>query len=457
MDPLSGLAASINTCIRIFEATYQLKAVGQQTADLLCTTKHVETNLNEARRLRRQKVALLNVGERNWMDAVISDTDVALRDVARLIEPARVDHTVKSNITFANRVLWVFRDNPQVRDKHARLTMCHQSLTTVISCLYSKDPIVVTPIREALKEDQPPPYDPQMEELFNWRKQRKQRNSFVNLQDTNRDSPSSTNSTSAELLLATTTVTYPMSGSAMPEASHDERPQSTASTPAGTPFIELTRPFSSLQSDSVDRPTSMSSVSTSTKFAHLTGSVFELTQENDARPVSANWVPPCSKVSSPSNQSTLPPPPETPSRSNMIGPINDTILSPPEAPPRSTMISPMSDISISAAGAYENVNNIGLNFLHRQLNSQRNTSSESERTKLSACNTYYSSTDNFPQLDGTYSTAGRIEHHFPFPNGSQTTLPAPTGRATSDTISLPNLPEIDSSPSAIATIGYPPT
>ena len=454
MDPLSGLAASINTSIRIFEVTYQLKAVGQQTADLLCTTKHVETNLNEARRLRRQKVALLNAGERNWIDAIISDTDVALRGVARLIEPARVDNTVKSNITFANKLLWVFRDNPQVRDKHARLTVCHQSLTTVISCLYSKDLVVIAPICEESKEVQPPPYDPQIEELFNWRRQRKQRNSFMNLQDTNRDLPSSTSSTSAGSSLTTTTVTCPMSGSAMPAESHDERPQSTASAPAGTPFVQPTSPFSSLHLDSVERPTSMSSVSNSTMFTHLAGSVVSSTKGNDARPVSANWGPQCSKVSSPPNEITLSPP-ETPSRSTMISPMNETILSPSEAPSRSTIISPMSDISNPTAGAHENVNSIRLNSLHRRLNSQTNTSSESERTKFSACNPYCKSTDSLPLLDGTSSTASWVKHHFPFPDSSQTDLYASSVTSTSDTTSLPNLPEIDSSPSAIATTGYP--
>lgn len=47
MDPLTPIAATINSTLRIFEVTYQLKAVGQQTADVLETTRHVDTNLNE--------------------------------------------------------------------------------------------------------------------------------------------------------------------------------------------------------------------------------------------------------------------------------------------------------------------------------------------------------------------------------------------------------------------------
>jgi len=47
MDPLTPIAATINSTLRIFEVTYQLKAVGEQTADVLETTRHVVTNLNE--------------------------------------------------------------------------------------------------------------------------------------------------------------------------------------------------------------------------------------------------------------------------------------------------------------------------------------------------------------------------------------------------------------------------
>jgi len=47
MDPLTPIAATINSSLRIFEVTYQLKAVGEQTADVLKTTRHVDTNLNE--------------------------------------------------------------------------------------------------------------------------------------------------------------------------------------------------------------------------------------------------------------------------------------------------------------------------------------------------------------------------------------------------------------------------
>ena len=453
MDPFSGFAAGINTSIRIFEVTYQLKAVGEQTADLLSITRHVGTNLNEARRLRRQKVALLDAGERNWIDAVISDTDIALRSVAQLIEPACVDNTVKSNNTFGNKVLWVFRDNPKVRDKHARLTVCHQSLTTVISCLYSKDLVVIAPMPEKSKEDQPPPYDPQMEELFNWRKQRKQRKSFMSLRDADVERLISTSSMSTDSCSTSTTVTSPTSGFSVPRKPLDKRSQSTASAPACAPFTQPTSPFSSPRLGIVKRPISVSSVSTSTMFANPMSSVVSLMGGDDERPMSANWGPTRSTMISPLSENNLSPS-EAPPRSTMISPMRDANLSPPEAPPRSIMTSPMSDTNISPPEGREEPNKMNLSFLHRRLNSQTSTPSEPERSNLGTNNPYFNSTDSLPLHHGTSSTASWVNHHSSYASPPQTTPPVFSNASTSNTIALPDLPEIDSSPAAIITTGY---
>lgn len=173
MDPLTAIPSVFNTVIRIFEITYQLKAVDEQTRELLNTTEHVDANIHEARRLRRLKDSLLQAGERLWMDRVIEDNEAALQAVAHLIEPARVDLQTSKTINLKHRAVWVFRDNSQVRDKHARLSICHQSLGTVISCLYSRDVIVITPASEDKDTDLPPPYKSHMGELFGWRSKRR--------------------------------------------------------------------------------------------------------------------------------------------------------------------------------------------------------------------------------------------------------------------------------------------
>ena len=172
---LSAITSGITTVIKVFEVTYQLKAVGEQTADLLDTTQHVDLNIREARRLRRLKDNLLNAGERAWMDKVVDDTEKAVRAVAQLIEPSRVDMQTERRIELTTKAVWVFRDSPKVRDKFARLSVCHQSLNTVIACLYSRDVVVVAPVMDGDGKDSPHPYDPLVGELFSWRRNNRRR------------------------------------------------------------------------------------------------------------------------------------------------------------------------------------------------------------------------------------------------------------------------------------------
>ena len=111
------------------------------------------------------------------IDQVITDTEDALRSVARLVESCRVDKATKNGIRLGHRVMWVFRDNPNVRDKHQKLQVCHQSLSIAFTCLYSKDAVVIAPAPERSSEEQPPPYDPQLKELLGWQNRRKGRKS----------------------------------------------------------------------------------------------------------------------------------------------------------------------------------------------------------------------------------------------------------------------------------------
>ena len=177
IDPLSTIIPSINAAIKILEVSYQLKAVDEQTADLLSTTRHVAFMVKEAHHLRRLKAGLLNASERTMIDQVISDTEDALRSVARLVESCRVDKATNKGIRLGHRIMWVFRDNPNVRDKHQKLQVCHQSLSIAFTCLYSKDVVVIAPAPERNSEEQPPPYDPQLKKLLDWQNRRKGRKS----------------------------------------------------------------------------------------------------------------------------------------------------------------------------------------------------------------------------------------------------------------------------------------
>ena len=225
VDPLSTIIPSINATIKILEVTYQLKAVDEQTADLLSTTRHVDFMVKEAHRLRRLKAGLLNASERTMIDQVISDTEDALRSVARLVESCRVDKATKNGIGFGHRVMWVFRDNPNVRDKHQKLQVCHQSLSIAFTCLYSKDVVVIAPAPERSSEEQPPPYDPQLKELLGWQNRRKGRKSQEGREDHSREnivemSAGSSNATIADPLSPRLLDTLDKDGDASSLSSH---------------------------------------------------------------------------------------------------------------------------------------------------------------------------------------------------------------------------------------------
>ncbi len=180
LDPVTVTVSGVTTFIRLFEITYQLKAVDGQTAALLRTVQHVQRNINEAQRLRQLKLTLLNKGDIQWMDKIIDDTHKALLELAKLIEKVRVDQETKQRIGFGHRAMWVFRDNPDVVNKHREMSICHESLAMVISMLHSKDVVVVTPTFQTNMQDYhaqhpPPAYDPAMTELFERRQTLKHR------------------------------------------------------------------------------------------------------------------------------------------------------------------------------------------------------------------------------------------------------------------------------------------
>jgi hypothetical protein len=138
----STVTSVFTATLRISQAVYELKAVGEQTRDLLDTTKHIDDAMRNVRIVRRQKSALLTVTEKEWIDREIKNSEKAVRDVAALIEPARVDMQ-KSNSTkdirFKNRVLFVLRDSPNVAVQLTKLSIATQGLNTAMGVLCNRE------------------------------------------------------------------------------------------------------------------------------------------------------------------------------------------------------------------------------------------------------------------------------------------------------------------------------
>lgn len=130
----SGMAATV----KILEVTYSLRAVTDQTVALLNTTQHVERNIREAKRLFALHSHLLTPQEHSWVTRSIADTEGAVGEVAKLIEPARVNIQADRGVSIKNRAVWVFRDNLKAGEKMTLLNVTHQTLGTVISALHAK-------------------------------------------------------------------------------------------------------------------------------------------------------------------------------------------------------------------------------------------------------------------------------------------------------------------------------
>ena len=206
VDPVT--ATVLKTFHRIYELHSQIQAVDEQTKDLLSTTHHVASNVQEARRLHRAKTSFLDYSENIWMENVIKDTEDALLAVAQLIEPIRVNRMVKKDIDFANKVEWVFKQNAQVAGKQARLNTCCQSLNSVIACLHSKNAGAPTTI----SGEQLPAYDFSMQRFLTWENQRKRRKSIMssNSEDQDRRSRSSRScSTTTDIASTSSSASIP--------------------------------------------------------------------------------------------------------------------------------------------------------------------------------------------------------------------------------------------------------
>src|ERR1700722_8362776 len=139
---LSTVSSVFNATLKISQTYYELKAVGEQTRDLLDTTKHIDDAMRNVRIVRRQKSALLTVTEKEWIDREISNSEKAVSDVARLIEPARVDmQTSKSakDIRFKNRVMFVLKDSPNVAVQLTKLSIATQGLNAAMGVLCNRE------------------------------------------------------------------------------------------------------------------------------------------------------------------------------------------------------------------------------------------------------------------------------------------------------------------------------
>ncbi len=137
---VSAFGSIFNASWKIATVVYELKAVGEQTRDLLDTTSQVSSTLQHAQVLRRQRSAHLNSTEKKWIDDVLQASDRAVGNVAALIEPARVDMQTNFNkIKLLTRSQFILRDSPKVQVQLGRLGIAAQGLNTAMGVLCHRE------------------------------------------------------------------------------------------------------------------------------------------------------------------------------------------------------------------------------------------------------------------------------------------------------------------------------
>ncbi|KAI7544602.1 hypothetical protein KC331_g6702 [Hortaea werneckii] len=137
---LSAVSTAFTLTLRIAEKVYEIKAVDQETRDLLGMTDSINHKLDMGRKLRRQKSDLFDTDEKTIIDIDLNDAEKAVNSVAGLIEPARADMQAYGGRIRANtRIIWVVRDSAHIAVSLSKLNIAASGLNSTLSTLMARE------------------------------------------------------------------------------------------------------------------------------------------------------------------------------------------------------------------------------------------------------------------------------------------------------------------------------
>ena len=184
MDSFRSIGARTSRATRFFEVPNLYPIVDEHAKAIQDIHRHVRANIEEAKRLYHSTDSLNNDEERRWIESVLTDTEEALRGIAqaRMIESIQFEKSNSPGVRLGKKAIRMFESGAKRRDKLARLSTCHQSLTAVISCLHQKSSMATVSVQLEKKVEPLPAYDLQLEQLFNWRDRRRREKSSISLE-----------------------------------------------------------------------------------------------------------------------------------------------------------------------------------------------------------------------------------------------------------------------------------
>lgn len=133
---VTTITSVATTVIHLLEKTFELKAVGVQSRDLLLTTERIDRDLKQAQLLRGRLGKRIDTDQQPWIDDVLHKAGETLEDVARILEKCRIDHATRNgHVRFDHKVAWVLNDSPSVKEKVHLLEANHRSICAVLCTL----------------------------------------------------------------------------------------------------------------------------------------------------------------------------------------------------------------------------------------------------------------------------------------------------------------------------------
>ena len=157
MEYAGPAAAGAGAAIKLIEFSYRLKNVENETSDFLSIIAVIETDLNEAIRLRNFHCHSLDTHSLSRIDTIIHNTKSAISGVASLVEDPRVDVRERGRVGVGNKLAWTFGGSHEMKTKYSYLSTCQQSLLSVIAELKGlggRESDAVPPAYEGLHYDE---------------------------------------------------------------------------------------------------------------------------------------------------------------------------------------------------------------------------------------------------------------------------------------------------------------
>lgn len=140
LSTLAIVPAGVNLTVRGIQTTYELQSVPAETQALFKLIASTKSDILKARQKRIVLAKTCELDDLDEWDRSVSDTEAALLDLEKLLEPARldIDHN-EGKLRMKTKFLWVMRDSKSLSATSDRLLLAHQrmlsaQLMTRIEC-----------------------------------------------------------------------------------------------------------------------------------------------------------------------------------------------------------------------------------------------------------------------------------------------------------------------------------